>query len=58
LLQASPNTLNANGVVHGAAIPALVDHAGGYGFQKLICMRGMKLFEPRLESSAWGRLRS
>jgi len=39
--EASPNTLNANGVVHGAAIAALVDHAGGYGFQRLIGRRGV-----------------
>jgi uncharacterized protein (TIGR00369 family) len=41
LLEASPNTLNANGVVHGAAIAALVDHAGGYGVQRLIGRRGV-----------------
>jgi uncharacterized protein (TIGR00369 family) len=41
LLEASPNTLNANGVVHGAAIAALVDHAGGYGVQRLIGARGV-----------------
>jgi uncharacterized protein (TIGR00369 family) len=41
LLKASPNTLNSNGVVHGAAIAALVDHAGGYGVQKLIAKRGV-----------------
>jgi uncharacterized protein (TIGR00369 family) len=41
LLEASPNTLNANGFVHGAAIAALVDHAGGYGAQRLINRRGV-----------------
>jgi uncharacterized protein (TIGR00369 family) len=41
LLEASPNTLNANGVVHGAAIATLVDHAGGYGAQRLIGRRGV-----------------
>jgi acyl-coenzyme A thioesterase 13 len=38
---AAPNTLNANGVVHGAALAALIDHAGGYGAQQLLQRRGV-----------------
>ena len=30
-LEATPETLNFLGIVHGAAIAALIDHAGGYG---------------------------
>jgi uncharacterized protein (TIGR00369 family) len=40
-MRATPETLNSNGVVHGAAISALVDHTGGYGVQRLIGRRGV-----------------
>ena len=38
-LVATPATLNLLGIVHGAAIAALVDHAGGYG-AKVLTGRG------------------
>jgi uncharacterized protein (TIGR00369 family) len=38
-LVATPDTLNLLGIVHGAAIAALVDHAGGYG-AKVLTGRG------------------
>ena len=41
VLVATPETLNFNGVVHGAAIATLVDHAGGYGAQQLLGRRGV-----------------
>jgi acyl-CoA thioesterase len=34
-LEATPATLNSIGIVHGAAIAALIDHAAGYGAQVL-----------------------
>lgn len=34
-LDATPDTLNFLGIVHGAAIAALIDHAGGYGARVL-----------------------
>ncbi len=34
-LDATPDTLNFLGTVHGAAIAALIDHAGGYGARVL-----------------------
>jgi acyl-CoA thioesterase len=34
-LAATPDTLNFLGIVHGAAIAALIDHAGGYGARVL-----------------------
>jgi uncharacterized protein (TIGR00369 family) len=38
---ASANSLNANDVVHGAALAALIDHTGGYGAQRLLSRRGV-----------------
>jgi uncharacterized protein (TIGR00369 family) len=38
-LEATPDTLNFLGIVHGAAIAALIDHAGGYG-AKVLTGRG------------------
>jgi uncharacterized protein (TIGR00369 family) len=38
---AAANTLNVNNVVHGAALAALIDHAGGYGSQRLLSRRGV-----------------
>jgi uncharacterized protein (TIGR00369 family) len=34
-LDATPDTMNFLGTVHGAAIAALIDHAGGYGARVL-----------------------
>ncbi|MET0628993.1 MAG: PaaI family thioesterase [Acidimicrobiia bacterium] len=41
VLVATPDTLNLNGVVHGAAIATLVDHAGGYGARRLLGRGGV-----------------
>lgn len=38
-LDGTPDTLNLLGIVHGAAIAALIDHAGGYG-AKVLTGRG------------------
>lgn len=41
VLVATPETLNLNGFVHGAAIATLVDHAGGYGARQLLGRGGV-----------------
>lgn len=41
ILEATPDTLNSNGAVHGAALAALIDHSAGYGLQQLIGRRAV-----------------